>query len=137
MIKYYQKESYPYGDCVRTCLASILETENLEDIPNFMRDGEGKYIEHLDEWCKMKGLDRITIAWDFIHGMVEISSRYVLIFGDIRGISHATVGKLYYENNKAHIEYKHDPIRNNDFKEFNITHIQLYFGSDKFNIGAK
>ena len=44
MKEYYQKESYPTGDCFRTCIASILEADNLEDVPNFMKDGE-KYFE--------------------------------------------------------------------------------------------
>ena len=39
MKKFYQIESYPTGDCFRTCLASIMESDNLEDIPNFMNYG--------------------------------------------------------------------------------------------------
>ena len=47
---FYQKESYPFGDCFRTCLASIMESNNLEDIPNFMKDGELNFEKNFNEW---------------------------------------------------------------------------------------
>ena len=52
MKKIYQTEFYPLGNCFQACIASILEIE-LDEAPNFMKDGVGKWNENWDEFMKI------------------------------------------------------------------------------------
>lgn len=49
------------GDCYRACICSILEKE-LEDIPNFQKDGNEKFAENLDKWISDSGFRLLEIV---------------------------------------------------------------------------
>lgn len=53
----------PYGDCVRTVIACLLNKEDVEEIPNFMKDGEEKFRENLDCWMEDNGFEYIELTW--------------------------------------------------------------------------
>ncbi len=40
-----------YGDCMRACVASILEVP-IESIPNFMEDGPDRFEKAIRDWTK-------------------------------------------------------------------------------------
>lgn len=41
--------TFTTGDCMRACVASILEL-TLQQVPNFMKDGSNKYYENIQKW---------------------------------------------------------------------------------------
>lgn len=46
-----------YGDCLRACVASILNIERVEDVPHFMHDGDDERgNERLKEYLWTQGL---------------------------------------------------------------------------------
>lgn len=47
--------SFTNGDCMRACVASVFEMK-IEDVPNFMKDGEDYFAEHLQRFCSKLGL---------------------------------------------------------------------------------
>lgn len=47
---------HSYGDCVRACVASILEAD-AEDVPHFYADGNGEYaFDRLRDYLRSHGL---------------------------------------------------------------------------------
>ena len=60
------------GNCMQACIASIFEVP-LDDIPNFMKDGERNYEYNLKKWCKDIGI----ICFD-----IDASGDYEKIFKD-------------------------------------------------------
>jgi hypothetical protein len=117
MKKFYQKESYPIGDCFRTCLASIMECDNLEDIPNFMKDGESAFEENFEQWLNENNCIDITYE---IHSSKLIGSKFngqlcILSGKDTNtGIGHCVVGKVEYIKENEQILYSlvHNPLKN-------------------------
>lgn len=139
MKKYYQEVNYPYGDCVRTCIASILETDNLEDVPNFMRDGEDSYDQYLNDWLKENNTQMITIEWDGLkHFRTYLNCEmYVLLSGKRKGVYHSVVGR--YSQKEAHnIQFEHDPLKGENYffsdneENLGIFQVLIFLGNDKF-----
>lgn len=126
MKKFYQSESYPYGDCFRTCIASILEVDKLEDVPNFMRDGEELFEEHLKKW--LNDNDYMIIEYK-IHGASVLDrvnfDGALCILGCSHkdsGIGHSCVGRIRFEDDsKVFYDGIHNPIKNNYFSNLTIT----------------
>lgn len=54
----HDPEAGLYGDCLRACIASLLNIEETTDVPHFMHDGcDGNVAqERLKEWLKGRGL---------------------------------------------------------------------------------
>ena len=130
MKKFYQKESYPTGDCFRTCVASILEVDSLEDVPNFMRDGEKKFDEYFKTWLNNNGF----ICIQYMIQESKVINRVgfdgaLCILGGINtatGIHHSCVGQIRFEDNcKLYYDCIHDPLKNNDIE--NMSFISAYF----------
>lgn len=117
MKKYYQKESYPTGDCFRTCIASILGSENLEDVPNFMKDGEQFFESNFKEWLNINGY--MEIAYE-IHNSKILGKNFHKHLCILTGtdsntkIAHSVVGRVTYneEDNTIHYNEIHNPLFN-------------------------
>ena len=117
MKKYYQKESYPTGDCFRTCIASILESDNLEDIPNFMKDGEQFFENNFKEWLDANGYMEITYE---IHNSKILGKNFNKHLCILTGtdsntkIAHSVVGQVDYSSSDNTIHYSevHNPYLN-------------------------
>ena len=62
--KLTQIENYPIGDCVRSVFACLLGLDNVEEVPNFMRDGNEKFQEHLEQWLEEKDLEYIELDYE-------------------------------------------------------------------------
>lgn len=52
-----------YGDCVRACVASILELEP-EFVPHFFHDGAADGFDRLREWLKGCGFGLVWFVYD-------------------------------------------------------------------------
>ena len=141
MKKHYQSESYPFGDCYRTCLASILEAENIQCIPNFMKDGENKFIENRDNWLRGNNINSITVDYDSLNGFCTslLEKSYIIATGSNKGVFHSVVGTYELINDKHEIELIHDPIKDGNYFNKNdnrmgIHQITIFFGNSKFNV---
>jgi hypothetical protein len=61
MKKIYQTiRNFENGNCMQACVASLLELP-ISSIPNFMENGEEKYLENRDKWCESVGLFIIAL----------------------------------------------------------------------------
>lgn len=137
MKKHYQIENYPTGDCFRACIASILESEKLEDIPNFMKDGERFFESNLKEWLDLNGYMEITYE---IHGSRLLGKNFnnhlcILTGTDsVTNISHSVVGEVIYnkENNTIIYQEVHNPSKNSDTE--NMDFIFCTFISKRVDI---
>jgi len=56
------------GDCVRACVASILELDR-DLVPHFVRDQNSHWGSALDDWCDARGIELVHFegqrAFDF------------------------------------------------------------------------
>ena len=125
MKKFYQKESYPYGDCFRTCLASIMESDNLEDISNFMKDGELNFEKNFDEWLIKNNC--IDISYEINNSKIvgsKFNGQLCILTGKDTNtnIRHSVVGKVEYIKEKQEILYSvvHNPLLNMNEDNFEI-----------------
>jgi len=139
MKKHYQKESYPFGDCFRTCMASILESDKLEDVPNFMKDGEELFNDNLSMWLKENNLQSLTVDWEGLNKFNTIltSKVYIIATGKNNGIFHSVVGTYTKEDERHLISLVHDPIEgqnffNSDEDNMGIIQIRFIFGNENF-----
>ncbi len=108
------------GDCVRACIASILELE-IDDVPNFteMAKTEGEMWEAFAEWLAKRRYAMLFI-YDLKNLFFVIDEGYVMygIGGvpsqNIKGCDHAVVVKGYRKGKESELEIVHDPNPNND-----------------------
>ena len=130
MKKFYQKEFYPFGDCFRTCIASILERDKLEDIPNFMKDGEAMFEEHFEHWLNENNYLDITYE---INNSKLIGTKFngqlcILCGLDIATkIRHSVVGRIDFSKETNQIIYTiiHNPIKNGNEESLEIDFCTL------------
>ena len=96
MKKFKQVENYPIGDCVRTCMACILDVDKIEDVPNFMRDEEPHFIEYLTEWLENNNLEYMQMEIDDFFNSPWMPKGYCLLAGKSpRGEwDHMVVGEI-------------------------------------------
>ena len=125
MKKFYQIESYPTGDCFRTCLASIMESDNLEDIPNFMKDGESMFEQHFEHWLSENNCMDITYKIDSSELIgTKFNGQLCILCGldIITKIRHSVVGEVTYDKKSNQIIYSvvHNPLRNMNEDNFEI-----------------
>lgn len=137
MKKFYQIENYPIGDCFRTCIASILESNNLEDIPNFMKDGESSFSKHFNKWLRKNNMLYVTyqIHNSVIDGYYFDGWKCILTGIDKNtNIGHSMVGEVKYNKSKNTIEYFiiHNPHAM--INEDNINIINCGFLSKRIDI---
>lgn len=122
---FYQTEKYPIGDCFRTCVASILEVENLQDVPNFMKDGEDSFNKHFNKWLRKNNMLYITyqIHNSAIDGFYFDEWKCILTGIDkFTRIGHSVVGEAKYNKNSNMIEYF---VIHNPSKDINIDNLEL------------
>lgn len=99
----HDPENGLFGDCLRACVASILEL-SAEEVPHFYRNGFGdenhlKAQAELDEFLARYGLVQMCFPWD---GLMEkngattrkiIENSWSIIGGkNAQGVDHAVVG---------------------------------------------
>jgi hypothetical protein len=104
MKKVYQKqlnnkEKGIRGDCFRACVCSLLEIEDMMDIPNFVETSD--WIQSATSFANSKGFD--LCGWDAENGKPD--EKYYIACGvSPRGLRHSVI----YSNNKLY----HDPHPN-------------------------
>lgn len=98
----HDPENGKYGDCVRVCLASILDVEKCEDVPHFYEDGSSDHDvvqDRIDDWMKGRGLwlceipvkaESPVAALEWIHSIVG-DQHYILAGNSRLGAGHFVV----------------------------------------------
>lgn len=111
--KLKQIEQYPIGDCVRSVFACLMGLDSVEEIPNFMRDGEEKYNQHLQEWLDENNLSYIEIDFKAAQVAYHIPEGYCGIAGKSpRGdYDHLVIGEVKYR-------YEDEKV----FRDFHFIH---------------
>lgn len=123
--KHYQTEQYPTGDCFRTCFACILNKENVEEIPNFMKFGEKEMDNHFYKWLKLNNFEYIEVSlkeWMTQHYLPDMLC-VVIIKNEKHAYGHAVVGRSYREGGKRYIELLHNPQRGQGVEDITSEHI--------------
>lgn len=132
MKKHLQKIGYPFGDCVRTCIASILDCENVEEIPNFMKDGEDLFSSNLNNWCIENNM--FYIQFKFSDSISAVYNNTLCIATGKKksdGVYHSIIVEISQNQNTRNIDlfFVHDPLgRNEDecMEDFeSISHITI------------
>lgn len=59
----HKPDAGSYGDCFRACVASILDIEDIESVPNFAAGGADWYADFVD-WCYRRNIAAITFGID-------------------------------------------------------------------------
>lgn len=108
------------GDCMRACIASVLELP-LDEIPNFTEaeGGERNMWDLLSAWLYERGLALLHLGgktdWNFflaqgseVYGLGGVPSQ------KLKGIEHAVVVKAIRDGKWVRIEIAHDPRKDND-----------------------
>jgi hypothetical protein len=91
----HKPEEGQHGDCMRACIASVLDLP-IAKVPNFAQldaDGEGNYWIMLAEFCRGHGYSFVTMQGRFVWSEDAI---YHVISGPsprIKGGHHAVVGR--------------------------------------------
>ena len=66
-----------YGDCLRACIASMLDVENISDVPHFLRDGDQERSDkEIKSFLLSRGLRPFIIA---IPGIVTLDSLFYMM----------------------------------------------------------
>lgn len=61
--KLKQIENYPTGDCMRSVFACLLGLESVQEIPNFMRDGNSNFQTYIEQWLSENSLEWVEISY--------------------------------------------------------------------------
>lgn len=89
---------HSYGDCLRACIASILDIENIEGVPHFNASGETDH-ELLKKWLAACGYAMVVTLYSDEMTAEEIGlsmaqsnpNVYYLLGGSIAGGNHIVV----------------------------------------------
>ena len=117
MTKYYQLfENNQNGDCFRTCIACLLDCDEVTDVPNFMENGADKLVESFEKWLDENKLvyTEFTIEsfekhWEFLQNC------YCVVVGKSKNHNdtlHAIIGEIKDQEGGGRelMEY-HNPTR--------------------------
>lgn len=91
----HDPENGQHGDCMRACIASILDLPR-EEVPHFAQldaQGEGNFWLMLAEFCRSRGYSFVTVRGQVVWAEDDI---YHVISGPsprIKGGFHAIVGR--------------------------------------------
>lgn len=85
-----------YGDCMRACIASLLEV-SLEQVPHFYRDGDEYFDFYLNQFLAENGLSAVSFNYfDITHApkaVNGVTNIYYIVSGQTsRGTYHAVIG---------------------------------------------
>jgi hypothetical protein len=92
-------ENGSYGDCVRACIASMLELTSAE-VPHFFETGDGEYCNtFMQQWLAERGLIAAFIGLPgkmsreemFYHMISTYHDRYYMLWADFGSGDHAVV----------------------------------------------
>lgn len=92
----HDPENGIYGDCYRTCIASILEM-NIEEVPHFFKDfKEGDdWAQEANDWFNQNGLVNVSFAFYEHPGEYmaqENTGVYYILTGEGKlGVNHSVV----------------------------------------------
>jgi hypothetical protein len=109
-----QLENYPTGDCVRTVFACLLDKKDPIEVPNFMRDGDVHFNEHMQKWLDENGLVWVEVSMKDWSNHPTLPEGYCGISGKSpRGdYNHIVVGRVrHYEDGGIQyraVDYVHD-----------------------------
>lgn len=122
---HYQKYQYPKGDCFRTCLACILNKEDVEDIPNFMKNGEEYFDDLFFLWLDMNNYQYIEVSrkewekqWYIPEGICT-----VIIKNAQHPHGHSVIAKSYSKDNLKYLEFLHNPQKGFDCNNIKIEDV--------------
>lgn len=106
----------PNGNCFQACIASMLECE-LNDIPNFMKDGPDHFKHNLKEWENKMPFKLFDIKFEDQETKEYYIKNYILI---------ATIDKMYGNDRTHSVIMKdskiiHDPMPVNKRGDMKIT----------------
>lgn len=83
-----------YGDCVRACVASLLDLE-AEQVPHFMEGNPGDqvFMDRLFEFLRPLGLYPLAFPCNIsqIHGLDYIRGNYLMAGWSDKGIGHMVI----------------------------------------------
>lgn len=144
--RHLQISNYPFGDCFRSCIASILKTEKVTDVPNFMQNGEEFFKENFREWLEENSFNYIEIEWNkpvSFHTDTTDQFCIISIKKKCDNVGHCVVGYMKYieEQNTYQFDVIHDPLGRriedcvNDIQE--VTYIGFLTQRPKLNYTAQ
>ena len=93
------------GDCMRACVASVFELP-IEEVPNFMEDGDDYFSSKLGAWCFERNLIPMDcqISWDDVRN--DLKDIYIIAHGQSpRSSNEKCRHAVIYKGNKM----VHDP----------------------------
>lgn len=101
------------GDCFRTCIACILGTENLEDVPNFMENGTDYFWINFFKWLDENNLGYFEFDIKDKTAPSIVPNGYCVLTGksNIVDALHCVVGRTEYDINtgETKIFFMHNP----------------------------
>jgi hypothetical protein len=83
------------GDCFRACICSLLEIEDIWNVPNFVKDPE--WPNQLYEYLKSRGY---TLWWSERHKPPKHVEYYIVQGVSPRGVNHSVIfkdGKMVHD----------------------------------------
>lgn len=108
------------GDCLRACVASLLELE-IDRVPNFVEAPAGiSSIEFANQWLALRGLALFQAAgldsnvYSNWFALKDVYCIFSVPSQRFEGISHAVVGRIFLsESGVTTWEIVHDPNPSN------------------------
>lgn len=91
----HKPEEGQHGDCMRACLASLLDLP-ISDVPHFAQidaDGQGYFWFGVTEFCRKQGYSFVTVKGSFVWAEDAI---FHVIAGPsprMAGVHHAVIGR--------------------------------------------
>ena len=110
----HDPENGTFGDCLRACIASILDIDDVHDVPHFFSDGCKAHVgyERLRSWLAVRNLAPFYVAFPAECTLSEVLN---IVGGDInQGIRYLLFGRVS-ENSENHVvvccgnDIEHDP----------------------------
>lgn len=101
------------GDCFRTCIACIMNVEDLEEIPNFQEDGVDSFWNNFFKWLDENNLGYFEFDVKDKKAPYIVPSGYCVFTGksNIVDALHCVVGRTEYNIDKGELEmfFIHNP----------------------------
>ena len=98
----------PTGDCLRACVASLLDCDTIDEVPHFMVEPLDDWYVRLSDWLRTKYLEPVATSKN--PGPFTVTGSCILLV-DIPAIKdetwcHAVVG---HRDNSGKVTVVHDP----------------------------
>ena len=80
-----------WGDCLRACIASVLELRR-EDVPDFAQDFGHRWFRELVRWAEQRNLHAFCVSTESLITNVHPNNLFWIAFGEcVRGYRHTVV----------------------------------------------